>query len=130
MLPNNYMLVEQEQAKALFYSITSRKFPVSELRTFLYNPAGKKVIKSPISEFAVSQEYVYGWVHDSQGETALFYLDTRTGAFRTFESERELQAITDALKLPPLNMKNSFTFLDIATGYKQPTWTAAEPRQY
>jgi len=106
ILPNNYRLAEGSHQK-----------------TYLLSPVGNRVIEYPISEFTVSHEHVYGWVHDGGGTNGFFYLNTLTCTFQTFEYWNQLDKVTDDMNLPRLTMKDSFSFLDIVTGYKQPTWT-------
>lgn len=121
LLPNNYVLAEKDQGKAFLHNFFGKNYPASELRTFLYSPDGKNITQSPISQFTVYNEHVYGWVHG--GGDRFFYLNTLTGYFNMFEHVSQLEEMTDGLNLPRLTMKDSFTYLDIATGYKKPTWT-------
>lgn len=106
VLPNGYRIAEK-----------------SHNLTFLLNPEGEKIIDFPINEFAVSGQHIYGWVNDGGGKNGFFCLDTTTGQFQTFEHWKQLDKVTDRLGLPRLTMNNSFSYLDIATGYKQAGWT-------
>ena len=102
-LPNGYALHQQEGAMI-----------------YLIDKQGKRVIDKPVTQFFVCGEHMYGWI--DKGENGFFYLNTRTGESDEYKRWADLDAKTDKLQLPRLTMKDSLTYLDVISGYKNQTW--------
>lgn len=86
----------------------------------LKSPDGVTLLKNPVTQFCVSNPYVYGWIDIPN--FGYFFLDTSSGKLVTLEKWQELNKVTDGLKLPRFNMKTSYTFWDITSGHKTANW--------
>jgi len=82
----------------------------------LQDPQGAPLASDGTSQFMVSGPHVYGWVDNQANE--FFALDTSNGNFNKFPTWEALNHYTDKLLLPRLNMRDSYTYWDIKTGFK------------
>lgn len=102
-LPNNYLLFKDKDEK-----------------TYIYDSFRNKKIKNPVSQFSVDDSYIVGWIDVT--DLAFFSLNTENGELRIFKTHNELNRHLFKLNKKPLKMSNSYTYLDIVTGLKKPTW--------
>lgn len=82
-------------------------------------PDGKVVSSESISQFCVSGDLLYGWI---DGREAYFLLDTKSNKFQQFSNAKDLNLKLLQRGISPLKMSNSYTFWDIKSGHKTPSW--------
>jgi hypothetical protein len=97
-------------------------------RSYLYDNHGALLLGShPVTQFCINGSYAYGWI-DEKDQTnrakqpSFFAVNTSTADLKTFPSESGLDTYLKEQGIPPLSMRDSLTFWDIKTGYKQKTW--------
>jgi len=88
--------------------------------TYLNKSTGFKLIPDPVSQFCFREHCLYGWIDNK--EESFFFLDTDTGKLTLFANWDKIDAFLIKRGFPRLSMKDSFTYLDIKTGYKKKPW--------
>lgn len=100
-LPNGYSL-----------EMTEKRQP------FLIDPSGNHIL--PASQFMVSGNNVYGWI--DKKDNLFFFLNSETGEIHKDLSWEALDQITQTQNARKFSMNESFTYWDLASGAKKPTW--------
>lgn len=92
----------------------------SNEKAFIIDSSNSQVFDDPVAGFVVNSECIYGWL-DNPAEN-LFFLDMKSTTKAVFNTPSELDHYLNKRNLPKLTMKDSLTFLDIATGHKKKSW--------
>ena len=86
----------------------------------LRDPHGVNLLNCPVTEVRVYKEHVYGWYNTPK--LSFYYLNTLTGNIRIFKKWSDLDKFTDQIGLPRFHMNDAYTYWDLTSGYKKPTW--------